>query len=164
MYRIPRFSSHFLLLAVAAAALLLGACSSGVRSEAANRKLEHKFGLTVESYKNDQFLLDGAVLTPVDLSSHFAYLRDQHRMPGTVLLMRSEDAAVRKSHLQAMARLSIDYGFALYYDKDGKLRRIEVTDKKDLPKLRDSTKKSDMPDRMKGTTARGVNQFPSTGN
>lgn len=163
MNRFTRLLSRAALVAIVAATLLLGACSSGVKGEVATRKLEGHFDLTVQSYKNGQFLLDGAVLSPMDLGGHLAYLRDQHRLPRTVLLVRSEDTKIHKAHLLSMARLELTYGFAVYYDKNGKLRRIEVTNKNDIPNLRDDSNPAPLPDENAGKTARGSNHFPTGG-
>ena len=164
MYRIPRLLSRAALLAIVAAMLVLSACSSGVKGdEVSNTKLEKHFDLTVQAYKNDQFLLDGALLSPMDLDGHFAYLKDRQRLPKTVLLLPSDDSKIHKGHLLSMARLELDYGFAVYYRKGDKLMRIAVTNKQDIPNLRDTSKPSPLPDENAGKTARGTDHFPQGG-
>ncbi len=164
MYRIPRLLSRAALLALVAAMLVLSACSSGIKGDdVATSKLEKHFDLTVQAYKNDQFLLDGALLSPVDLGGHFAYLKDRNRLPRTVLVLPSDESKIHKGHLLTMARLELDYGFAVYYRNKDKLMRIAVTNKQDIPDLRDVSKPSPLPDENAGKTARGSNGFPTGG-
>lgn len=93
--------------------------------------LKGQFDLTLQAYKDGQFLLDGAVLSAVDAGSHFSYLRDQGKLPAKVLLIDSEDAKVGKKHLQYLARMSIDYGFGAYFfDSKGRLTQISAVDVK----------------------------------
>ncbi len=105
--------------------LVLAGCHlGGTKSLPLTAAQKAKFGVTVQAYKDGQFLLDGAVLSAVDLGSHFAYLKDQGRLPKRVLLESSDDSKIRKLHLQYMARLQIDYGFQVYYDDRGALTLI----------------------------------------
>jgi hypothetical protein len=126
--RMTRFPT---LLTRAAAALMLGSLlvlagchHRDTRSPADMAKLEHQFDITVQAYKSGQFVLDGAVLSSVDLGSHFAYEKDIGKLPKTVLLVPSDDSKIRKQHLQYMARMVLDYGFAVYYDDGGTLKVI----------------------------------------
>ena len=80
-----------------------------------------------------QFVVDGAVLSAVDLGSHFAYLKDQGKLPKTVLLESSDDSKIRKQHLQYMARMQLDYGFRVYYEEKGQLIEINPVDTKARP-------------------------------
>lgn len=126
------------LLTRAAAALVLGSALvlSGCHRESVKQQQadaaqwKGKFDTTIEAYKEGQFLIDGAVLSAVDAGSHFAYLKDIGKMPRTVLLLASDDSKVRKVHLQYMARMSIDYGFTVYYDKGGQLVQINAINTK----------------------------------
>lgn len=129
-----RFST---LLTRATAALMLGSllvlagCHRGsTMSSAQMTKVEKKFDVTVEAYKGGQFMLNGAVLSSIDLGSHFAYEKDVGKLPKTVLLVRSDDSKIRKQHLQYMARMVLDYGFAVYYDQGGTLKKINPVDTK----------------------------------
>lgn len=129
-----RFST---LLTRATAALMLGSllalagCHHGAtKSPADMAKMEQKFDVTVKAYKSGQFELDGAVLSSVDLGSHFAYEKDIGKLPKTVLLVPSDESKVRKQHLQYMARMVLDYGFAVYYDDGGTLKKINPVDTK----------------------------------
>ncbi|MEO7051005.1 MAG: hypothetical protein ABI128_05005, partial [Rhodanobacter sp.] len=97
--------------------LVLAGCHRGEVKQEQHlaASLNGQFEVTMESYKDGQFLIDGAVLSATDAGSHFAYLRDQGRLPKKVLLIDSDDAKVGKKHLQYLARMSIDYGFAAYF-------------------------------------------------
>ncbi|MCX7515306.1 hypothetical protein [Frateuria sp. STR12] len=111
--------------------LVLGGCHSGsVKEQAAIAKAQNEFDTTVEAYKGGQFLVDGAVLSALDTGSHFAYLKDVGKLPATVLLVRSDDSKIRKAHLQFMARMVLDYGFAVYYEDDGELKKINPVETK----------------------------------
>jgi hypothetical protein len=132
--RMIRFST---LLTRAAAALLLGSllvlagCHRGSTKDTVDTaKTEHQFDATVQAYKGGQFLLDGAVLSSIDLGSHFAYEKDVGKLPKTVLLLPSDDSKIRKQHLQYMARMVLDYGFAVYYDDKGTLKKINPVETK----------------------------------
>ncbi|WP_243039902.1 hypothetical protein [Dyella sedimenti] len=129
-----RFST---LLARAAAAILLGSmlvlagCHRGsTKDQVRTADMKNQFDTVLQAYKNGQFIVDGAVLSALDTGSHFAYLKDQGRLPKTVLLERSDDSKIRKQHLQYMARLQLDYGFTVYYDDGGTLKKISVVDTK----------------------------------
>ena len=125
------------LLTRAAAALMLGSllvlagCHRGGTKPAVDvSKMEHQFDVTVQAYKGGQFELDGAVLSSIDLGSHFAYEKDAGKLPKTVLLVRSDDSKIRKQHLQYMARMVLDYGFTVYYDDKGTLKKINPIETK----------------------------------
>ncbi|MDG2536532.1 hypothetical protein P5Y53_02520 [Dyella jiangningensis] len=129
-----RFST---LLTRAAAAILLGSMlvlagchRGGTKDEVRTADMKSQFDATIQAYKNGQFIVDGAVLSALDTGSHFAYLKDQGKLPKTVLVEPSDDSKVRKQHLQYMARLQIDYGFTVYYDDGGTLKKISVVDTK----------------------------------
>jgi hypothetical protein len=111
--------------------LVLGGCHSGsVKDEAAVAQAQNQFDTTIEAYKSGQFLVDGAVLSALDTGSHFAYLKDVGKLPKTVLLMPSDESKIRKAHLQFMARMQLDYGFAVYYPDDGTLKKINPVETK----------------------------------
>ena len=108
-----RFST---LLTRAGAAILLGSmlvlagCHRGsAKDEVRTADMKSQFDAVIQAYKSGQFVVDGAVLSALDTGSHFAYLKDQGKLPKTVLLEPSDDSKVRKQHLQYMARLQIDY-------------------------------------------------------
>jgi len=129
-----RFSTMFYRAGAAAllgSLLVLGGCHRGsVKDEAAITQAQGKFDTTLQAYKSGQFLVDGAVLSALDTGSHFAYLKDVGKLPKTVLLVPSDDSKIRKAHLQFMARMQLDYGFTVYYEDDGKLKKINAVDTK----------------------------------
>ena len=128
-----RFST---LLKRATAAMLLGSlmllagCHFGGTKQVSTASMAGQFDATIQAYKEGQFLVDGAVLSAIDTGSHFAYLKDQGKLPKTVLLTKSDDSKIRKQHLQYMARMQIDYGFRVYYDDKGELKEINPVDMK----------------------------------
>lgn len=153
-----RFST---LLTRATAALILGSllvlagCHRGsTKDEVNTASVQGRFDTTIQAYKGGQFLVDGAVLSALDTGSHFAYLKDQGKLPKTVLLERSDDSKIRKDHLQYMARMQLDYGFAVYYDDGGTLKRINPQETK-ARRLEDYHAPAAMPDQMKGKDAAG---------
>jgi hypothetical protein len=142
------------LLTRAAAAILLGSMlvlagchRGGTKDEVRTSDMKSQFDATIQAYKNGQFIVDGAVLSALDTGSHFAYLKDQGKLPKTVLVEPSDDSKVRKQHLQYMARLQLDYGFTVYYDDGGTLKKISVVDTKarDLEDYKAPVKASEPP-------------------
>jgi hypothetical protein len=162
MTRISHLLPRLAMLALAATVLALAGCG-GVKDSAARTKMEKNFDMVVQSYKDGQFLLGGAVLSPMDLGGHFSYLRDQGKLPKRVLLVRSDDAKIRTTQIQAMAYIEAKYGVATYYDDKGELRRIKVSDAKSLQYLKDRHEGAPLPDRIKEGSARGRNHFPTGG-
>lgn len=158
-----RFST---LLTRATAAIMLGSmlllagCHSGVKDKAAVSAMEGKFGMTIKAYKSNQFLVDGAVLSAIDTGSHFAYLKDQGKLPKTVLLVPSDESKVRKQHLQFLARMQLDYGFKAYYDDGGTLKEINPVNVK-ARALQDTRKPMKMDEHMRGKDAAGGSYDPS---
>lgn len=159
-----RFST---LLTRATAALMLGSllllagCHRGsTLSSAQTAQLEKKFDVTVEAYKGGQFMLNGAVLSSIDLGSHFAYEKDIGKLPKTVLLLPSDEYKIRKEHLEYMARMILDYGFAVYYDQKGTLKQINPIDTKArrLQEYRAPVKVSDGQDCKSAAGCDSVNQ------
>lgn len=111
--------------------LLLAGCHlGGTKGEVATAAMKSQFGVVIKSYKDGQFLVNGAVLSAIDAGSHFAYLKDQGRLPKTVLLEPSDSSKIRKVHLQYLARMQLDYGFRAYYDDKGVLVEINPKDTK----------------------------------
>lgn len=151
-----RFST---LLTRATAALMLGSllvlagCHSGSTKDAVSTEsMKGNFDATIQAYKGNQFLVDGALLSALDTGSHFAYLKDQGKLPKTVLLEPSDDSKIRKTHLQYMARMVLDYGFAVYYDDDGTLKKINPQDTK-ARALEDHHAPAALPDSQQGKEA-----------
>jgi hypothetical protein len=134
--------------------LLAGCHMGGVKDKAAVASMEKKFGMTIEAYKSNQFLVDGAVLSAIDTGSHFAYLKDQGKLPKTVLLVPSDESKVRKQHLQYLARMQLDYGFKAYYDDGGTLKEINPVTTK-ARALQDTRAPVKMDDHLRGKDAAG---------
>ena len=112
---------------VLAAGMLLAGCNGNVRSGGpvvANVPLH--YDMTLEAYKNDQFLLDGALLSPEDLASHFRYLDEQKKLPKTVLLKPSSESGVKDTQLRWFAGLQVTFGFKGYAELDGKLTVVNA--------------------------------------
>lgn len=152
MTRVSRLFARTAALLVAATALAVSGCHHEVLSDAQTAKLEKGFDTTIQSYKSGQFELGGAVLSAADLGGHFAYLRDQGKLPKRVLLLPSDDSKIRKIHLQFMARMSLDYGFTVFYDHKGELRRIEA-EEKNARALEDHRARAPLGDPLKGKEA-----------
>ena len=159
-----RFST---MLKRATAALMLGGllvlagCHSGAtKSDISTASVKGQFDATIESYKDGQFLLDGAVLSALDVGSHFAYLKDQGKLPKTVLLMPSDDSKIRKVHLEYMARMQMDYGFTVFYDNKGTLTKINPIETK-ARELEDHRAPTQLPDSQKGKDAASGGFDPS---
>ena len=112
---------------VLAAGMLLAGCNGNVRSGGpvvANVPLH--YDMTLEAYKNGQFLLDGALLSPEDLASHFRYLDEQKKLPKTVLLKPSSESGVKDTQLRWFAGLQVTFGFKGYAELDGKLTVVNA--------------------------------------
>ncbi|TAL91748.1 MAG: hypothetical protein EPN69_09605 [Rhodanobacter sp.] len=157
MSRISTLLARMTVAVMLGSVLLLAGCHRGeVKKEqqlAASTK--GQFDLVMKAYKDGQFLLDGAVLSALDAGSHFAYLRDQGRLPKKVLLIDSDDSKVRKKHLQYMARMSIDYGFhAYFFNGKGQLTEISPVDVK-ARKLEDSHKRAPVSNESRSSDASG---------
>ncbi len=159
-----RFST---LLTRATAAIMLGSllvlagCHSGsTKNEVSAASMKGQFDATLQAYKDGQFVLDGAVLSALDVGSHFAYLKDQGKLPKTVLLERSDESKIRKRHLEYMARMQMDYGFIVYYDDGGTLTKINPVDMK-ARALEDHHAPLPLPDRQQGKEASSGGFDPS---
>ena len=118
-----------------AAALLLAGCNGNVRSGApVTANVPQHFDMTLETYKNGQFLLDGALLSPEDLASHFRYLDEQKKLPKTVLLKPSRVSGVKDTQLRWFAGLQVTFGFKGYAELDGKLTVVNAQAQPDAKK------------------------------
>ena len=120
---------------VLAAGMLLAGCNGNVRSGGpvvANVPLH--YDMTLEAYKNGQFLLDGALLSPEDLASHFRYLDEQKKLPKTVLLKPSSESGVKDTQLRWFAGLQVTFGFKGYAELDGKLTVVNAQAQPDAKK------------------------------
>jgi hypothetical protein len=137
--------------AMLASMLLLSGCFFS-KTKAIPTDSVGQFDETLKAYKSGQFMVDGAVLSAADTGSHFAYLKDQGKLPKTVLLVPSDDSKIRDNHLGFMARMQLDYGFTVYYDKKGELVRLNAVEDKARP-LEDTHSRAPLPDTMKGKEA-----------
>jgi hypothetical protein len=153
MIRFPTLLTRATAALILGSLLVLAGCHRGsTKGEVSTAAAQGRFDTTIKAYKSGQFLVDGAVLSALDTGSHFAYLKDQGQLPKTILLERSDDSKIRKDHLQYMARMELDYGFAVYYDDDGTLKRINPMETK-ARRLEDYHAPATMPDEMKGKSA-----------
>ena len=121
-----------LLVRVGVAAMLatmftLAACNSNVRRGGESTvEVPTQYDMTIEAYKDNQFLLDGALLSAPDLEAHFRYLQDQKQLPKTVLLKDSEKFKVKNSDLQELASLQLSFHFTGYVMHKGKLTLLSA--------------------------------------
>ena len=153
MLRLPTLLTRAAAAAMLGSLLVLAGCHRGsTKDEVSAAQAQGQFDTVIKAYKSGQFLVDGAVLSALDTGSHFAYLKDQGKLPKTVLLERSDDSKVRKQHLQYMARMQLDYGFTVYYDDDGTLKKINSVATK-ARKLEDYRAPVQMNDEQRGKSA-----------
>ena len=153
MIRLPTLLTRAAAAAMLGSLLVLAGCHRGsTKDEVSAAQAQGQFDTVIKAYKSGQFLVDGAVLSALDTGSHFAYLKDQGKLPKTVLLERSDDSKVRKQHLQYMARMQLDYGFIVYYDDDGTLKKINPVATK-ARRLEDYRAPMQMNDEQKGKSA-----------
>ena len=157
MIRFPILLARVVAVAMLGSLLVLSGCRSGSTKDAVTAP-QGKFDVVVKAYKSGQFLVDGAVLSAIDTGSHFAYLKDQHKLPKTVLLEASDESKVRKQHLQYMARMQMDYGFTVYYEDGGVLKKINPVDTK-ARKLEDYHAPAKMDDDQKCKSAAGCDNI-----
>lgn len=155
MNRLSTFTGRVVAAVALAGMLVLSGCHRGATKEdVAALQAKGQFDTTIEAYKGGQFLVDGAVLSALDTGSHFAYLKDAGKLPKTVLLAPSDDSKVRKQHLEYMARIALDYGVVVYYDKGGELIQINPQETK-ARALEDYHAPLKMDDEQKSKSAAG---------
>ena len=157
MNRISTLLFRMTAAIVLGSVLVLAGCHRGELKHEQHlaASMNGQFGVTMQAYKDGQFLINGGVLSATDAGSHFAYLRDQGHLPKRVLLIDGDDAKVSKKHLQYLARMSIDYGFhAYFFDKKGQLTEISPVNTK-ARKLQDYRKPAKLEDGQKCKTAAG---------
>jgi hypothetical protein len=152
MLRLPLFKSVVAALMLGGVVLVAGCSLGGTKDGVKTSAMQGQFDATIQAYKEGQFLVDGAVLSAMDTGSHFAYLKDQGKLPKTVLLERSDESKIRKQHLQYMARMQLDYGMRVYYDDDGTLKEINPQDTK-ARQLEDHKQRAPLDDQMKNKDA-----------
>ena len=153
MIRFPTLLTRAAAAAMLGSLLVLAGCHRGsTKGEASTTLAQGQFDTVINAYKSGQFVLDGAVLFALDVGSHFAYLKEQGKLPKTVLLAPSDDSKIRKQHLEYMARMQLDYGFTVFYDDGGTLKKINPVDTK-ARKLEDYHAPAQMNDEQKGKSA-----------
>jgi hypothetical protein len=154
MIRLPTLMGRAAAAILLVSMLLLAGCHFGgtKADKVATSTEKSQFDYTIKAYKSGQFIVDGAVLSAADTGSHFAYLKDQGKLPKTVLVLPSDDSKIRDNHLGFLARMQLDYGFAVYYDKKGELVRLNAVEE-NARQLEDTPNKAALPDRMQGKEA-----------
>ncbi len=121
--------------ALVATMLVLAACNGTVRSGGETvANVPQQFDMTIGAYKDNQFLLDGAVLSAPDLEAHFRYLQDQKQLPKTVLLKDSDSAKISNSDLEEFASLQLSFHFTGYIEHKGKLTLMSAVESPDSKK------------------------------
>ena len=155
MTRLSSLAGRLAMAVLVGGTVLLAGCHRGdTKTQVAAIESKRQFDTVIKAYKGGQFLLDGAVLSALDVGSHFAYLKDAGKLPKTVLLVPSDDYKIRKEHLQYLARMQLDYGFVAYYDKKGTLVQINPEETK-TRKLEDYHGPMKMDNNLKGKDAAG---------
>jgi hypothetical protein len=152
MIRVPTLMTRAAAAVLLASMLVLAGCHRGASKNDHVATEQGQFDATIKAYKSGQFVVDGAVLSAADTGSHFAYLKDQGKLPKTVLVLPSDESKIRDNHLGFLARMQLDYGFAVYYDKKGELVRLNAVEEK-ARALEDTPQKAALPDQMQGKDA-----------
>ena len=150
MIRLSTLTGRAAAAILLASMLVLSGCHFGGTKKDTVATEQGQFDYTIKAYKSGQFLVDGAVLSAADTGSHFAYLKDQGKLPKTVLVLPSDESKIRDNHLGFLARMQLDYGFAVYYDKKGELVRLNAVEEK-ARQLEDTPHKAALPDRMQAS-------------
>jgi hypothetical protein len=108
--------------AMLAAVITLAGCNGKVRRGGETvANVPEQYDMTIGAYKDNQFMLDGAVLSAPDLEAHFRYLKDQKQLPKTVLLQDTDDAKINNADLEEFASLQLSFQFTGYVMHKGKL-------------------------------------------
>lgn len=115
--------------AMLATMFALAGCNGVVRHGGETTvNVPHQYDMTIGAYKDNQFLLDGAVLSAPDLEAHFRYLQDQKQLPKTVLLRDSDDAKINNADLEEFASLQLSFHFTGYVEHKGKLTLMSAVE------------------------------------
>lgn len=121
-----------ILVRVGAAAMLatmftVAGCNSNVRRGGeATVEVPQQYDMTIEAYKDNQYMLDGAVLSAPDLEAHFRYLQDQKQLPKTVLMKDSDKYKIKNAGLEEFASLQLSFHFTGYVMHKGKLTLLSA--------------------------------------
>ena len=115
--------------AMLATLFALAACNANVRSGGKTTvNVPEQYDMTIGAYKDNQFMLDGAVLTAPDLEAHFRYLQDQKQLPKTVLLEDTDSAKINNADLEEFASLQLSFRFTGYVMHKGKLTLMSAVE------------------------------------
>jgi hypothetical protein len=134
--------------ALVATVLVLAGCNAHVRrGSEATVNVPQQYDLTIGAYKDNQFMLDGAVLSAPDLEAHFRYLQDQKQLPKTVLLQDTDSAKVSNADLEEFASLQLSFKFTGYVLHKGKLTLMSAVEGKKTGD--DSQQDHDRPQHMR---------------
>ncbi|HKT40982.1 MAG TPA: hypothetical protein VJQ86_01350 [Rhodanobacteraceae bacterium] len=115
--------------AMLATMLALAACNGNVRGGGETTvNVPQQYDMTIGAYKDNQFMLDGAVLSAPDLEAHFRYLQDQKQLPKTVLLEDTKDAKINNAALEEFASLQLSFKFTGYVLHKGKLTLMSAVE------------------------------------
>ena len=113
--------------AMLASMLVLAGCNANVRGGGETTvNVPEQFGMVIGVYKDNQFLLNGAVLGAPDLEAHFRYLQEQKQLPKTVLLEDSDSAKIKNADLEEFANLQLSFHFTGYVKHKGKLTLLSA--------------------------------------
>ncbi len=115
--------------AMLATMFALAACNGTVRSGGETTvNVPGSYDMTIGAYKDNQFMLDGAVLSAPDLEAHFRYLQDQKQLPKTVLLEDTDSAKINNADLEEFANLQLSFHFTGYVKHKGKLTLMSAVE------------------------------------
>lgn len=121
---------------VVAAAMLvtifaLAACNANVRRGGETTAVvPTSYDVVISAYKDNQFKLDGAVLSSSDLEAHFRYLKDVKKLPKAVLLQDGDKDKIKDADLEEFAALQLTFGFTGYVMHKGKLTLMSAVEAK----------------------------------
>ncbi len=123
----PKFRSLIFVSAVLAGVFGLTACNPYIHTgKTVEAVMPKHYGMVIETYKDGQFMLGGALLSKEELASHFRYLQETKKLPKTVLLKPSEKYDIKNPQLRWFAGLQLSFGFIGYADLDGNLTLVNA--------------------------------------
>ncbi|TAN04247.1 MAG: hypothetical protein EPN36_09290 [Rhodanobacteraceae bacterium] len=115
--------------AMLATLFALAGCSANIRHGGETTvNVPQKYDMTIGAYKDNQFMLDGAVLSAPDLEAHFRYLQDQKQLPKTVLLEDTDSSKINNADLEEFANLQLSFHFTGYVLHKGKLTLMSAVE------------------------------------
>lgn len=115
--------------AMLAAMFALAGCNGIVRHGGETTvNVPQQYDMTIGAYKDNQFMLDGAVLSAPDLEAHFRYLQDQKQLPKTVLMQDTDSAKINNAALEEFASLQLSFHFTGYVMHKGKLTLLSAVE------------------------------------